>query len=184
MGFKGKLFTQIFILLMMWKIPPDFTPVYFSFFHSLWSFSWFSFSFFLGWGWAFVWAKWLFGSLRCGHKRIQMWNWGMWRLGWGEPAETRRLLFFLHPTIHQLQKTGAQTQWVLLLLHGTTRCLSGRTRLARDNGPTAGLWPWFCPPVPCINGHQGHMVFWGNQTHRDPSFLSGEIVWPCPTLPT
>lgn len=62
---------------------------------------------------ASMWAKWLFSPLRCGGKRLQMWIWGIRRLGWVEPAETRLLLLFHHPTVQQLH-LGTQIEWVLL----------------------------------------------------------------------
>lgn len=111
-------------------------------------------------------SEWLFSSLRCGGKWLQMWNWGIWRLGWGEPAETRPPLLLYHPTVQQLH-IGTQTEWDLLSYAGTTPWHLGCTRPAPDNRPTAGHWPRFCPCLLCIN-HL--MVFWDNRAHRDANF--------------
>lgn len=103
----------------------------------------------------------LFSSLRCRGKWLQMWNWGVWRrVGW--PSWNKAFIIIL--PLHHPAAADRNTDWIRSVVLAWYHSLAVRPyQAAPDNRPTAGLWPWFCPPLLCL---EGHMLFLDNQSHR------------------
>lgn len=154
------------------KDPSRFYSCLFLFFHSLWSFFWFFF-FFSGLGVSLCVSKvviWLFEVRAQTYPDVKLRD---VEAGVGWASWNKTSIIFPpphHPPAAENRSLDSMGSVVAAWYHS----LSVRTYQV---GPRQ--WA-HC----CFNGHQGHMVFWGNQTHRDPLFLSGEIVWLYPKLPT
>lgn len=99
-------------------------------------------------------------SLRCGGKWLQMWNWGILALGWGEAAETRPLLLLSHLTIQQLH-IDTHFEWGSLSQAGTSQRNDRQYRGGSHNRPTAG-------PVYVLVSSASRVTwcFWDNRSHR------------------